>query len=215
MLRWTAVDMFEIFSAFFHEKSAWELIAVGFGIAYLVLAMKESLWCWPAALVSTAIYTWLFWHVALLMDSALNVYYMLMAVYGFWSWSNLEKRHSNAATLGIATWPLPVHLLAIFSVAVVSLFSGYLLSGHTEAAWPYLDSFTTWGSVLTTYMVAKKVLENWVYWIIIDAVAMLLYIERGLYPTAMLFFVYLILCVFGFVAWQKKYRAQHANPVLA
>lgn len=198
------MDM-ETILQFFSDKSAWELTAVVLGLAYLLLAMRESLWCWPAAFVSTAIYTWLFWHVSLLMDSALNVYYMAMAVYGFWAWRfgggpNQEKE------LTISRWSSRMHVIVITSVIAISLASGYLLAENTTAVWPYLDSFTTWASVLTTYMVARKILENWIYWIVIDAVAMVLYVERGLYFTAGLFAIYLVLCVVGFIAWSKQLK---------
>lgn len=200
----------ELFFTFFHEKSAWELGAVFLGLAYLILAMRESLWCWPAALISTAIYTWLFWHVSLLMDSALNIYYMAMAVYGFYLWWQPTGAANQASVkdVPIQTWSGLQHTIAIVGVVVMSLVSGYLLQQNTSAAWPFLDSFTTWASVLTTYMVARKVLENWLYWIVIDTVALGLYIERGLYPTAMLFAVYLVMCVFGFMAWYRRYNAQ-------
>ena len=234
----------EIVFSFFHEKSGWELLAVFLGLAYLILAMKESLWCWPAAFISTTIYTWLFWHVSLLMDSALNIYYMLMALYGFWAWVSLKNGKDRSSvqmlsettqstesderkdgkestadetnqtlepakhTLSISTWNLAQHIMVIAGVLALTGISGFYLDHNTQAAWPYVDSFTTWASVLTTFMVARKILENWVYWIVIDFVAMLLYIERGLYPTAMLFFIYLILCVFGFFAWKKNYQEQ-------
>lgn len=171
-------------------------------LAYLWLAMRESLWCWPAALVSTTIYTWLFWEVSLLMDSALNVYYMLMAVYGFYTWFYPSQKKD----VTIHRWSWRAHVITIVSVLLASAASGYLLQKNTGAAWPYLDSFTTWASVVTTFMVARKVLENWIYWIVIDSVALCLYIERGLYPTAALFAIYLVMCVFGLMMWQKKYR---------
>ena len=78
---------------------------------------------------------------------------------------------------------------------------------HTLAAWPYVDSFTTWGAVVTTFMVARKVLENWVYWFVLDAVSIPLYAERGLYVTAMLFALYLVIIVFGFLRWHRQYAA--------
>ncbi len=198
----------ETFLQLFQEKSAWELGAVVLGLAYLVLAMRQSLWCWPAAFISTAIYTWLFWHVSLLMDSALNVYYMAMAIYGFWAWrfAGAREKNDTDTSLAISRWTLKTHALIIAGVVLISLLSGFLLENNTTAAWPYLDSFTTWGSVLTTYMVARKILENWLYWIVIDAVAMVLYIERGLYFTAGLFAIYLVLCVIGFVTWYREFK---------
>ncbi len=184
------------------QMHAWEAVAVILSLAYLLFAMKESLWCWYCAFFSTLIYTILFWKVNLLMDSALQVYYLLMAIYGWQQW----RQHNNGSkknTIEINRWPLQNHLMAIAGVLIVSSLSGYYLDNHTQAAWPYVDSFTTWASVLTTYMVAKKVLENWLYWIVIDSVACLVYIDRGLYFTALLFAAYVVIVVFGFFSWRR------------
>lgn len=198
--------------------SAWELVAVLLGIAYLLLAVRESLWCWYAAFLSTGIFLWLFWEVNLLMESALQLYYLAMAVYGWHQWRHggrsgrapaaAAARSSEALRIG--TWRLRTHLLAIGAVVVASAGSGFLLAQHTDAALPYLDSFTTWGSILTTWMVARKILENWLYWLVIDSASIYLYLERGLLLTAGLFAVYLIIVVFGYRRWLQQYRHQSA-----
>lgn len=197
--------------------SAWELVAVLLGIAYLLLAVRESLWCWYAAFVSTGIFLWLFWEVNLLMESALQVYYLAMAVYGWHQWRHgrRDTRVPAAAAgsgqaLRIGTWQLRTHLLVIAAVLVASAGSGFLLAEYTDAALPYLDSFTTWGSILTTWMVARKILENWLYWLVIDSASIYLYLERGLLLTAGLFAVYLIIVVFGYRRWLRQYRLQSA-----
>lgn len=192
--------------------SGWELVAVILGIAYLVLAMKQSIWCWYAAFGSTAIFIGLFWKVSLLMESALNVYYLIMAIYGWWLWRGNQKENAQNAEkteeLPIQSWGIKQHLLAIGSVIVLSCISGYLLSENTSAVLPYLDSFTTWGAVITTWMVAKKVLENWLYWIVVDCVALFLYIDRELYLTAVLMAVYVVLVIIGWFNWLPKFKAQ-------
>ncbi len=197
--------------------SGWELVAVILGIAYLVLAMKQSIWCWYAAFGSTAIFIGLFWDVSLLMESALNVYYLIMAVYGWWLWRADKKaddkqenpqRAGKTEELPIQSWGLKQHLLAIGSVIILSIISGYLLSENTSAVLPYLDSFTTWGAVITTWMVAKKVLENWLYWIVVDSVAIFLYIDRELYLTALLMMVYVVLVIIGWFNWLPQFKAQ-------
>lgn len=182
--------------------SGWEAIAVVLAIAYLLLAMKESLWCWYCAFFSTAIYTLIFWDVSLLMESALNVFYMVMAVYGWWQWQRGGSRHQG---LRIHRLPLRVHAVIIGFVVVLSLMSGYWLTNNTSAVWPYVDAFTTWGSVVTTWMVARKILENWLYWIVIDSVSMFLYVDRGLYLTALLFFAYVIIVIFGYFNWKAEW----------
>jgi nicotinamide mononucleotide transporter len=187
--------------------SAWELAAVALGIAYLLLAMRESLWCWYAAFASTAIFLFIFWQVGLVMESALQVYYLAMAVYGWWQW---QRGRQGSGELAISRWNTKQHLVAVTSILLFSAASGLLLQQLTGAALPFLDSFTTWGSVLTTWMVTRKILENWLYWLVIDSVSIYLYIDRELYLTALLFATYLVIVIFGFKAWLTHYRATPA-----
>ena len=185
--------------------TAWEGLAVVLAIAYLLLAMRESRWCWYAAFISTAIYTVLFWQVSLLMESVLNVYYMAMAVYGWSQWRRKDDAEKITQPAAIHRWRWPQHVAALAVITGAALVSGYLIAANTEAALPYLDSFTTWGSVVTTFMVVRKVLENWIYWFVIDVVSIFLYLDRGLYLTAALFAAYTVMVVFGFFAWRKAY----------
>ena len=213
----TESDLLGQLAAAATSLSSWELIAVLLGIAYLLLAVRESLWCWYAAFASTAIFLWLFREVNLLMESALQLYYLAMAVYGWYQWRHGGHGDRAPPTAAAASQPLPIvtwrprtHLLAIAAVLAISAGSGVLLARHTDAALPYLDSFTTWGSILTTWMVARKVLENWLYWLVIDSVSIYLYLERGLLLTAGLFAIYLIIVVFGYRRWLQHYRHQSA-----
>jgi len=188
--------------------SPWEAVAVVFAIAYLLLAVKENILCWLFALLSTAIYTILFWDVSLLMESALNVYYMAMAVYGWQQWTRGGKNDgSEPHALAIQSLSARQHVIVIAAIAVLTLVSGYLLGEHSSAVWPYVDSFTTWASVITTYLVARKYLENWLYWIVIDTVSIPLYIDRGLNLTALLFVAYVVIAVIGYFKWRDHYRA--------
>jgi nicotinamide mononucleotide transporter len=191
----------------FAAMSAWEALAVVLAIAYLLLAAREHPACWGCAFVSTVIYAALFWNVSLLMESLLNVYYMVMAGYGWWAW---QRGGSARRPLAITRWPARRHLLVIAAVLAAAALSGALLSRHTAAVWPYVDSFTTWGAIVTTWMVARKVLENWIYWFVIDGISIPLYLERGLPLTAGLFAVYLVIVVFGFRQWRRQYGAGHA-----
>ena len=188
--------------------SLWELAAVLLAIAYLLLAVRERLLCWYCAFISTGIYTVIFWDVSLLMESALNIYYMAMAVYGWYQWKygDAAQTDANGKGVAIASLSRAEHLTIIIAIAVLSLMSGYLLSAYSQAAWPYVDSFTTWGSVITTYLVARKFLENWLYWIVIDAVSIPLYLDRGLNLTALLFAIYVLIAIAGYVSWRNHYR---------
>ena len=185
----------------------WEALAVVLGVLYLLLAMWEKVSCWYAAFLSTLIFLFIFLEVNLLMESALQIYYLTMAVYGWWHW---QHGGENDASLKITRWRLPQHGLAIAGVLVLSAVSGWLLSANTDAFRPYLDSFTTWGAVLTTWMVARKILENWLYWLVIDSASIFLYLERGLYLTAGPFAAYVVILIFGFATWIRHYRSQFA-----
>ena len=188
--------------------SGWELVAVVLSVAYLLLAIRESLWCWVCAFISTAIFTFLFWDVNLFMDSALNVYYMAMAVYGWWHW---RKGSAAGEELPVTSRPARYHLRLIAITLVLSVASGAWLTANTPAAWPYLDSFTTWGSVVTTWLVARKVLENWLYWILIDGVSVGLYIDRGLHLTALLFLAYTVMAVIGYRQWRAHLQRERVG----
>jgi len=198
----------------FHQNSILELIAVVLAIAYLLLAVRQHIACWYAAFISTAIFLYVFWQVNLYMESGLQVYYLGMAVYGWWAWQ--RGRSEGKPGLTISTWSLRQHLIVIGIVVVATFVSGTLLSG-TEQRLGYLDSFTTWGAVVATFMVTRKILENWLYWVVIDSASLYLYFDRELYFTMILFLVYLVIIFFGFRSWLGEYRLKaqddptHAN----
>jgi len=187
--------------------SPWELFAVVLAVAYLVLAIRQNIWCWAAAFVSTAIYLVLMYHASLYMESALQVFYLGMAVYGWYQW-----RHGPGLdhSLPVSRWSPQWHVGAIVAVLVATLISGRVLSEYSEAALPYIDSFTTWGAIVATFMVARKVLENWLYWFVIDSVSIYLYVNRELYLTALLFAGYLVLIVIGYLSWRKDLQEMRA-----
>ena len=191
----------------FLNSSPWELLAVVLAIAYLILIMRESALGWFCAFISTGLYTVLFWQVSLPMQAGLNIYYLAMAIYGWYHWRN-GGTESAAREALIHVWSLRRHALALLSVLVLTMISGYYLSGVSKAPLLYLDSLVTWGSVVTTWMVARKVLENWLYWMLIDSAAIVLYLDRGLYLTAILFFAYVLIAVFGYFGWRKRLKNQ-------
>jgi nicotinamide mononucleotide transporter len=189
------------------SMSLLEVTAVIFAMAYLLLAVRENVLCWLFAFLSTAIYTVLFWDVSLLMESALNVYYMVMAVYGWHQWTRGGTNGDELPhALAVRSMTGSQHVWVIAAIVVLSAVSGYLLGEHSTAAWPYVDSFTTWASVITTYLVARKYLQNWLYWIVIDAVSVPLYIDRGLNLTALLFVAYVVIAVVGYFKWRDHFR---------
>lgn len=198
--------------SYFTQLPFWELIAVASALIYVVLAAKENIWCWPAALVSTVIYTVIFYDVYLWMDSLLQVYYFGMAIYGWYCWQYINKRPQHVQH--IQTWPMAFHVKAIALLTIISITLGWLMANFTPADFPYIDTATTVFSVFTTYLVAKKVLENWLYWIVINAVSVYLYIEKDLEPTAALLVVYFFMALYGYLQWLAKFKQRKRNEVI-
>jgi nicotinamide mononucleotide transporter len=128
-----------------------------------------------------------------------------MAVYGFIDW---RKGKTASGDVLIRTWTLRQHLLAVGLVVAAAVINGWLLARGTDAAAPYIDSLVTWGSVVTTWMVARRVIENWLYWIVVDAIAAWLYFSQGLLVTTLLFVIYLGIVVRGYFAWRRELSVQ-------
>ena len=191
----------------FLTTSTWEAVAAALGLAYLLLAVRRNLLCWLCAFISTAIYLVIFARAALYMQSLLQVFYLVMAVYGFIDW---RKGRTAEGDVLIRSWVPRQHALALAFVVAATLVNGRLLSEETNAAAPYLDSFVTWGSVVTTWMVARRVIENWLYWIVVDALAAYLYFTQGLLATTLLFVIYLGVVIRGYFAWRSEQDAQRA-----
>ncbi|MDP5032066.1 nicotinamide riboside transporter PnuC [Paraglaciecola sp.] len=180
-------------------QSGLEALAVVLALAYVWLAAKQNIWCWPCALLSTAIYTFVFWEVTLPFHALLNVYYMLMAVYGWLQW----QKDSDKA-LDITSWTVKQHIAAVLLLVLISVLLSVLGASIFDSAYLYLDAFITVFSVFTTVLVAKKVRENWLYWIVIDAVAVYLYLAKGLLLTGLLFVIYSVFAIYGYLQWSKS-----------
>lgn len=185
-------------------NSVWfEILAATLAIVYLLLALKQDIRCWIAWIISSLMYLFVMLYAGLLMESALQIFYVGMGIYGWMQW---DKR-SAQDKLSIRRWNKKQHFYAIGSLLCIVVISGYLISLNSNAVAPYIDSFTTWGAILATFMVARKVLENWIYWFVIDFVSVFLFLSRELYPTAVLFVIYLVIIVFGYRAWIKAMRS--------
>jgi nicotinamide mononucleotide transporter len=180
-----------------------ESIAVVLGLIYVALVYKRNRLGWIAGGISSAIYVYLAAGARLPMQSTLQAYYVVMAVYGWISWTAVQQQSTDS---GISTWPLRNHLLAAIAICVASLVSARWLALETHAAWPYLDSLTTWISLLATWMTARMKLENWLYWIVADAITAYLFAAQGYLISTGLFVAYLVIAIFGYAAWREKYR---------
>lgn len=193
--------MEEIIQFFFQLEFNWSIIevfAVSFSVLYVILAARGNIWCWPSAAISVILYIYVCYYAQLYLETGLQVFYLFMAFYGYYNW---KKDDGN---LEIQQWSVLKHLSIILVGAIITFLMGFYFTTYTDAAMPLVDSFTTVFSVFATYMVTKKVLSNWLYWIIIDAVSVYLYFSRDLHITSLLFLVYTIFAITGYITWIKK-----------
>ncbi len=187
------------------QTSGMELAAVILALMYLILAVRENLWCWAAAGGSTLIYLFLFFEVGLYAESALQIYYLGMAGYGFHQWRRPTSAHREPAVKAIIRWSIRKHVLTLTFIIAGTCGLGWALL-QTDSQAPFLDAFTTCAALVTTYMVTQKVLENWIYWLVIDSAAIVLYLDRALYFTALLFGIYIVIVILGYWRWLKIFR---------
>ena len=191
------LDILQILSSLGLNISLIETIAVLFSIIYVILAAKENVWCWAAAVISVSIYIYICYQAQLYAETGLQVFYFIMAIYGYISWSN------NNSSLKVNELAVTNHILIMIFGSLLTFLLGFYLSIYTEAKLPIVDSFTTVFSVISTYMVVKKILSNWLYFIIIDTVSIYLYFSRDLHMTALLFSVYTVIAIIGYWKWSK------------
>ncbi|HEY6453247.1 MAG TPA: nicotinamide riboside transporter PnuC [Steroidobacteraceae bacterium] len=184
--------------------SALEGLAVVLGVIYVLLILKRNRLGWVAGAGSSIIYVYLAARAHLPMQSLLQGYYVLMSVYGWRNWTRAEQQQAG----GIGRWPARNHALALLAIVLLSVLTAQWLHRETHAAWPYLDSMTTWTSLFATWLVARLKLENWLYWIGADCVMAYLFAAQGYPFTTLLFLTYMLIAVFGFREWLQKYRLQ-------
>lgn len=177
-----------------------ESIAVLFGIACVWLVVKENIWCWPCGLVQVSLYVYIFYQAKLYSDFGLHLFYIGMQFYGWHHWLRGGKGNTKAPITR-----LPAR--AILSWCAVCLFGaaawGYLMSRYTDASVPYPDAFTTVTSLVAQWLMARKRLENWLFWIAVDVVAIGVYLYKGLYLTSGLYAIFLVLCILGIRHWLR------------
>ena len=184
-----------------------EIAAVIFAILYLVLAVRQNILCWISGIISSILYFFIMRSVGLYMEAYLQIFYVFMGVYG---WSQWKKEIINKENFVVHTWSKLHHFFALSMILILSFFSGILLSTFTDSSLPFLDALVTWGAVVATYMVAKKLLENWLYWLVVDSISIVLFISRDLWLTACLFGIYIAIIMFGFRLWSQALKENNA-----
>lgn len=186
-------------------SSPLEWLALAAGLGYAVLAVGRDRRAWIFGAVSSAVLAWLAAGARLPLQAALQTAYVAMAVYGFRTWTR-EADAADAGRVRIQRWPLRRNGAALIAVALGTLALAPLLARLTDAAWPTLDAAVTLGSLLATWMTARALLDNWVWWIVVDAASLVLYASQGLVFVALLYLVYMVIAVIGLRDWGRRLR---------
>lgn len=182
----------------------FEILATLAGVAYVVLAARRNRLCWIAGAASSALVALLSALSGLPMQAGLNVFYVLMALYGWWAWT----RSAGGGELPVGVWPLGAHIGVALALLAVTWLSARVLATETRAAWPLLDSLTTWFSLFATWLTARAKIENWLYWVFIDGVLVFLYYVQDHPLVALLNVLYVIIAIAGFISWRRRFQAQ-------
>lgn len=183
-----------------------EFFAVVFGLIAVYFNTKEIIWGWPTGIVGVVLSGILFYQVKLYADLGLHVVYVILGFYGWYKWLYGGNNQSELQVSRAST-SLMIGLIATGIVGTAGI--GYFFQQTTDADLPYWDAFTTAFSLVGQYMLAKKKLENWILWIVVDTVASGIYVAKGLYLLALLYFLYLGLAAYGYRNWQRFLVTAH------
>ena len=179
-----------------------EIVVVALGLLYIILIAFEKRIGWIVGVVGSALFVESNIQQHLYMDSILNSYYVLAGIYGWYTWGGEDKGAAISVSKIKGSLFLPLLLLSV----LLTLAFGTLLSHYTNNSLPYLDAGVTVLSFLATWMATRKYIENWLIWLVADPLAMVLYAMKGgwLYPV--LFGVYTIMAIYGYIQWKKHLK---------
>jgi len=183
-----------------------EILAAIAGLVYLYFSINQLIWLWPLGILGSVLYTIVFFHAGLYADMSLQIYYFTVSIYGWYHWKYGKKKDEEqlpVIRIGTSTYGILILVTILLTIS-----SGYVLDHYFHSSIPYWDAFTTAGSIVATWMLARKMLENWVFWIVIDFVALGTYIYKELYATAALFLVYTVMAIIGYNIWKRDLKGQ-------
>ncbi len=177
-----------------------EIVATLFGLACVGFTIRRSILCWPTGLVQVTIYVFIFYQARLYSDLGLHVIYIVLQLYGWHAWLHGGEDRSalpmsRLSATALASW------LAV--VALGTALLGFLMNRFTDAALPYPDAFTTVASLVAQWLLTRKRLDTWTFWIAVDVVAVGVYLRKELYVTTVLYGVFLAMAVTGLIAWRR------------
>ena len=181
-----------------------EVLGVVTSLIYLYFSVRQIIWLWPFALLSSVLFIWIFFTSKFYADMGLQAYYLGISVYGWIYWVQGGSRNSGLKKLPVTR--ITSRLIWILSAAGLAFFLGIvaILKYLTDSDVPWGDGFTTAASVIATWMLARKILEHWLVWIVVDAIAAGLYFYKGLYPSTVLYVIYSAIAIFGYIQWKKE-----------
>lgn len=182
-----------------------EVVATITGLIYLVYSVKGNVLLWLFGLITSLLYVYVFFQSKIYADMGINIYYVVISIYGWIHWSKPGK---NANELPVSKIRLPLGFILLLISILLFVFIAYILRKYTDSDIALWDAFTTALSIVATWMLARKILEHWLIWIVVDSVSAGLYIYKGLYPTVLLFIVYTSLAILGYIEWQKTWKKQ-------
>ncbi len=201
------VDAFkESISQFIFGTSPLEWLGVVTGTLCVWLAAKNNIWNWPIAIVSVLIYIFIFFDSKLYADMGLQFYFFGMNIYGWYYWSKQRNNQKESRPISLIT--KNEILLSIAGIIIFTLALGFLLHKNTDASFPFIDSFCTACSLIAQVFLARKVLQNWLIWIFVDAIYVGVYFSKDLYATGLMYALYIVIATIGYLDWKKIYREQ-------
>ena len=179
-----------------------ELIAIVFGLASVWFAKKDNIWVFPTGIVNTAIYTYLLWKWSLLGDMMINGYYFIMSLYGWYNWTRKSEDISKISISKISAREKIISTI-IFVITIIFVTIVYLIFDKLTTWFAYVDTFITGIFFVGMWLMAKKKIENWIFWIIGDLISIPLYFIKGYTFTSFQYLVFTIIALYGYLEWKK------------
>lgn len=193
---------------FFADHSLWiEIIGTVTGILGVWLTIRQNIWCFPVGIINVALYGWLSFENRIYANALLQLVYMSVLIYGWYNWKKGESdMHELPVTESSRKLLLTLSFIFVFAFALVY----FILTHHTDSDVPVADSFTFSLGIIAQYMIARKKIENWHLWIIVNVVSVALYTYKELYWMAGFYLLLIIMAVLGFKEWKKDLQKQKA-----
>ncbi len=192
----------------FLGASAIEMLASISGFICVFLLIRRNIWNWFFGLLQVTLFVWIFYQYKLYSDALLHVVYIGLQFYGWWNWYH-HKNHQNSVVI---EWtPLPFFSKILLTSFISTLILGYIMNNYTDASFAYADAFTTCTSLLAQWLLTRRHLLNWLLWIVVDIVAIIIYLQKGLFPTTVLYATFLIMAIIGQYSWWREYQQQNSK----